>query len=69
MKTFLVLFALSFGLSAQAQRVKENIRQQSVIIDENLSSPVEEKQAEARPVVKGEAVVVPAKTVNDKVRK
>jgi hypothetical protein len=34
MKTFLVLFIIAASLPADAQRVKENIRQKVVIVDE-----------------------------------
>ena len=41
MKTFLVLFAIAVSFPTEAQRVKENVRQRSEIVDVSASEVAE----------------------------
>lgn len=42
MKTFIVLFVIAVSMPAEAQRVKENVKQRVEIVEEQASPEVEE---------------------------
>ncbi len=60
MKTFVVLFIIAASLPAEAQRVKENVRQYTEIIEQSSSpAPVEEPVVEPVLPKKGKAKKIP----------
>lgn len=55
MKTFFVLFVIAVSLPAEAQRVKENVRQRIEIIDESSviqEAPVADVKADPKDIKK-----------------